>query len=261
MRVSPALWAITLLLPGFMPLSAAGAHKLVVISISGLDFRYLRDADRLHLKIPVLRRFMAQGAFADGVSGVPPTSSAAATATLITGVPPAGRTAIDNAVTLWQAAAKARLKTASLFWPGTVGAGIDFTCPEIRPIPFSGSVPFDPIAEKCTRGLVERISSVYPAFRKSTWNDETSMSGLSYLLQYEQPDLTLVQLVGLDEEQRETGALSLYSRDLLENDDELLGQMIARLPAHSVVAIVSDHGFETQEHIVRPRVLANSQAV
>jgi Type I phosphodiesterase / nucleotide pyrophosphatase len=255
-RFLPAVFAFPLIAASF---PAPGAQKLVVVSIDGLDYRYLRDADRLHLKIPVLRKMMAKGTMADGVVGVVPTSSFAATTTLMTGVPTSqgGKPPL----TLWQAASRAHLKTSALVWPGTSEATIDFNCPETRPASSSVDVAFDTIAQKCTQGLVERMAGAYPGFRKPIWNDETSMAALSYLLQHEQPDLALVNMTALDQEQRETGALSLYSLDLLENADELLGQLISHLPPHTVVAVVSGHGFETEQHLVRPRVLVNSAAV
>ncbi len=76
------------------------------------------------------------------------------------------------------------------------------------------------------------------------------------------PDLSLVHLADLDSEEHETGALlSIYSRETLENDDELLGQMITHFHPHTLVAIVSGNGFETEEHVIRPRVMAASAAV
>jgi len=264
------LWFSLCLLFGMVPLGAAdGGSKLVVISIDGLDYRFLRDADRLHLKIPVLRKLMARGAVADGVIDSPPTDSWPSTTTLVTGVLPArhGVTANDRldqsskVTTLWQAAMNAHLKTALLDWPATNTASADFVCPQVWEKPQQTAVPFDPIAQKCTAGLVTRIASVYPRFTKSLWNDESAIVALEYLLQYETPDLSMAHLTDLDSEQHETGALSIYSRDILENDDELLGLMLAHLPPHSTVAIVSGNGFETQNYVVRPRVLAHSDAV
>lgn len=250
-------------------LSGAGGSRLVVISIEGLDYRYLRDADRLHLKIPVLRKLMAQGEVADGVIGFPPSESWPALTTIVTGVPPSrhgvtldGRLdQTSSTLTLWQAAVNAHLRTALLYWPATTTFSGDFVCPQVWDKPHLSEVPFDPIAQKCTAGLVDRVASIYPRFTKSLWNDESAMMALNYLLQYEKPDLSLVNLAELDPEQHETGALSLYSQELLENDDDLLGQMLAKLPPHSVVAIVSDHGFENEAHVIRPRVLTGSSAV
>src|SRR6185312_368590 len=50
----------------------AQAAKLLVISVDGLDWRYLRDRDALGLKIPNLRKLMAKSQIADGVVGVWP---------------------------------------------------------------------------------------------------------------------------------------------------------------------------------------------
>ena len=61
--------------------ACAEARPLVVISVDGLDYRYLRDADTLGLKIPHMRRMIEQGALAQGVVGVVPT---------ITSAPPVG---------------------------------------------------------------------------------------------------------------------------------------------------------------------------
>jgi predicted AlkP superfamily pyrophosphatase or phosphodiesterase len=256
-----------MLMPPLMP--GAGGSKLVVISIDGLDFRYLKDADRLHLKIPVLRKLMAQGAVADGVIGFPPAESWPAITTIVTGVPPSRHGIVfddrldqtSSALTLWQAATNGRLKTALLYWPATTTSSGDFVCPQVWDKPHLSEALFDPIAQKCTTGLVDRIAKVYPRFTKSLWDDESAMLALNYLLQYEKPDLSLVHLAELDPEEHQTGALSLYSRELLENDDDLLGQMLPKLPPHSVVAIVSDHGFETEDHVIRPRVLTGSSAV
>jgi len=74
-------------------------------------------------------------------------------------------------------------------------------------------------------------------------------------LRVEKPDLLLVQLTDVEAEQRETTALGVYSRQALENDDDLIGQILAAVPADAVVALVSGHGAENQNYIVRPRVL------
>jgi predicted AlkP superfamily pyrophosphatase or phosphodiesterase len=252
------------------PLTAADeGPKLVVISIDGLDYRFLRDADRLHLKIPVLRKLMARGAVADGVIDVPPTDSWPAVTTLVTGVPPSRHGVIlddrldqaSKTTTLWQAAVAAHRKTVLLNWPATTTTSADFVCPQVWEKPQQSQVPLDPMAQKCTPGLVTRISSVYPRFSKSLWNDESAILALDYLLQYENPSLSLVHLADLDSDEHETGALSLYSRETLENDDELLAQMLTHLPPHAFVAIVSGNGYETEEHVVRARVLAASPAV
>ncbi|MES1262074.1 MAG: hypothetical protein ABUS49_10080, partial [Acidobacteriota bacterium] len=44
-------------------------------------------------------------------------------------------------------------------------------------------------------------------------------------------------------------------------DDDLVGQLLARMPAGTVVAVVSDHGFENSNRAVRPRVMLRQAGV
>jgi predicted AlkP superfamily pyrophosphatase or phosphodiesterase len=237
-----------------------------------MDVRYLKNADQLHLKIPNLRRLIAHGVLSDGVIGVVPTITWPSHTSVVTGVPPEKHGILTNdqpghpgqrwwftsylkSETLWQATMRNHLKTATIYWPVTVGAEVDYNCPEFWETRSETQVQFDPIARRCTPGLVDRIESVYPSFTKALWDDRSAMEAARYLLEVEQPSLTLVHIADLDAEEHETGALSIYSRDTLENADELIGSALQKLPPHAIVAILSDHGFETADHVVRPRVM------
>jgi hypothetical protein len=66
----------------------AAPHKLLVISVDGLDWRYLRDRDALGLKIPNIRKIIARSQIADGVTGVWPTITWPSHTTMLTGVRP-----------------------------------------------------------------------------------------------------------------------------------------------------------------------------
>ena len=73
-----------------------GARPLLVLSVDGLDHRYLRDADKLGLKIPNLHRLMKEGQWAAGVVGVVPTVTWPSHTTLISGVTPAEHGILGN---------------------------------------------------------------------------------------------------------------------------------------------------------------------
>ena len=45
-----------------LPALQLGARPLLVISVDGLDYRYLRNADQLGLRIPHMRRMVADAA-------------------------------------------------------------------------------------------------------------------------------------------------------------------------------------------------------
>jgi hypothetical protein len=232
----------------------ATSRRLLVISIGGLDSRLLNEPVA-RLKIPNIRKLMRQGAMASGVVGVAPSDPWPSHTSLITGAPPAEQ----NSTPLWEAAMKNGLITGAVYWPETAGASIAFNfpaMPEERP---GHDVQFGDIAKRSSpAGIADRIEKASPGFEKQLWDDNSSAQAAIYLLTTEKPDLMLVQFAGLDFEQRETGALSVYAREALETDDELIGQLFSKAPAPTIMALVSGHVFENENYIVRPRVLLKS---
>src|SRR6266481_6144088 len=125
--------------------SLAAKQPLVVVSVDGLDNRYLADADQLGLKIPNLRRLMREGQVSLGVIGVVPTVTWPSHTTMITGVDPAKHGILANwrppgekyldysqikVPTLIGAAHAAGLTIATINWPVTVNAPVDWNVPE-----------------------------------------------------------------------------------------------------------------------------------
>ena len=127
------------------------APLLVMISVDGLRPDYVTAADSHGAKIPNLRRFLKEGTYADGVSGVIPTVTYPSHTTLVTGVWPEkhgiwGNTTFDplqknyqgwywyaediRVTTLWDAASQAGRTTAAVQWPVTAGAKITWNIPE-----------------------------------------------------------------------------------------------------------------------------------
>lgn len=243
-------------------------RPVLVISVDGMDYRYLRDCDKLGLKIPNLRRLMREGELTEGIEGVFPTITWPSHTTMITGVPPRQHGILGNrrprseggdyywdvsllkAPTLWQAARKAGLKTAAITWPVTVGAQIDFNLPEAFAKRNGGGMDLHSIEAKATPGLVEKIARVFPSFTQEWMDDRTRTQATIYLLKHEKPDLILLHLVDLDSEAHETGPFSREANAKLEYSDELIGQMLQALPAGMVVAVVSDHGFERADRVM-----------
>lgn len=230
----------------------AAGRKLIVIAIDGLDWRFIRDADRLPVKIPNIRRMIANGISAE-VIGMTPNISATSYGIIETGMPPAANR--WPATPIWNAASQRNLRTAAIYWPGTEGGRIEFNCPGS----WDGAPPnptnFDLVTSKCTPGLIDRVAKSDNSFLAPLWDDAVGIDVMHFLLAHDKPDLILLRLAELGSEQRETGALSLYSRDVLENDDDLLGSALQKLPPGTDIAIVSDHGFDTERYVVRPKVM------
>src|SRR5215472_4095540 len=92
-----AIAVAVLVLHGAAPAQNA-RPVLIMISIDGLRPDYVTAADTHGLKIPNLRRFLKEGTFADGVTGVIPTVTYPSHTTLITGVSPTKHGILGNTV-------------------------------------------------------------------------------------------------------------------------------------------------------------------
>jgi predicted AlkP superfamily pyrophosphatase or phosphodiesterase len=252
---------------------AAPAHKLLVVSVDGLDWRYLRDRDAMGLSIPNLRRLMAQGETAQGVIGVWPTITWPSHTSIITGARPDQHGVLGNqrpqaeggdyywtpsllrSTPLWACAGLRGLTTASITWPVTTDAAITWDLPEYFKRRNGGSMDLASIASKATPGLVEAISSLYPSFPQQWVDDRTRTQATLYLLRTKQPDLVLLHLVDLDSEEHDQGPFDTNAKAILERSDELIGEMMAALPKDYDLVVTSDHGFERIDQVANLAVL------
>ena len=259
--------------------SAAPHHKLLVVSVDGLDWRYLSQADAFHLRIPNIRRLMREGSWAGGVVGVYPSVTWPSHTTLITGVIPEVHGILGNrrpraeggeyywssdllkAPTLWQAARDQGLTTASVTWPVTTGAAITYDLPEYFMRRNGGSMDLASVASRATPGLVEAISADYPSFPQQWVDDRTRTLAVLYLLKARQPDLLLAHMVDLDSEEHDQAPFATNSFAIMERTDELIGQIVAALPKGYDFALVSDHGFERIDNDANLKVLFSQRGV
>jgi predicted AlkP superfamily pyrophosphatase or phosphodiesterase len=249
---------------------------LVMISVDGMRPDYVTAADAHGAKVPNLRRFMREGAFADGVEGVVPTVTYPSHTTLVTGVWPAKHGIYANSVfdplqknadgwywynedlhaeTLWDAAKKAGRKTASVQWPVTVGAkSIDWLIPEI----WRAGTPEDAklLRALSTPGLLAEISPKLGDYRGGfdSTPEADALRGkyAEWILENKRPAILTLHLLGLDHEEHESGPFSPESIAVLERLDAVIGSLretaerVSR--GHAYVAVVSDHGFAKVEN-------------
>ena len=262
----------------------AQTHSVLMISIDGMRPDYVTHADEHGLKIPMLRNMMREGAYAVGVNGVFPTVTYPSHTTLITGVWPAEHGIVDNqrfdperkmdgawywyedqikAPTLWFAAHKAGLRTASVGWPVTADAkDIDFLIPEYWRASVGEPTNSDdrflmnalsrPVNELDT--IAAHLSMPYMEGNDtSPEGDEVKTRFALEILKAHKPQFMAIHLSSLDEEEHLHGTFSAEA----DADLERLDGMIARLadqerandPA-TVVLVVSDHGFADVSHLV-----------
>lgn len=242
---------------------------VLMISVDGMRPDYVTKADTYKLNLPVLRGFMQNGMYADGVVGVVPTVTFPSHATLITGVWPQEHGIYNNvrfdpfsrsndnwfwygsdikAPTLWHAAAQAGIVTASVFWPSTTNSNdIDYLLPAY------------PIRTPDDANLMEAISRPVGYLKKIEqqtgpfyiydsvldFDDLLTKASLS-IIRDAKPGFMTVHLVALDHIEHQTGPFSAESDNVMEKTDQMIGKLVEAERANdpnAIIAVVSDHGF------------------
>jgi predicted AlkP superfamily pyrophosphatase or phosphodiesterase len=250
-----------------------------MISIDGLRPDYVTAADAHGAKIPHLRRFLKEGAYAEGVQGVVPTATYPSHTTLVTGVWPAKHGILANTTfdplrknqegwywyaedirvpTLWDAAAQAGRTTASVQWPVTVGVHVNWNIPEF----WRASTPDDAklLRAASTPGLLAEAQADLGEYRggidTTIESDELRARFARWILEKKHPALLTLHLSALDHIQHETGPFSPEAIAVLERLDAVIGVLrgvAERLaPGRAIVAIVSDHGFAKYDAQLNP---------
>ena len=244
---------------------------VVLISIDGLKPDYVLEADKHGLKIPNLRRLVAEGAHASGVTGVLPTVTYPSHATMVTGVSPSKHGVIANSPfdpfgknlngwywysedikvpTLWDACAKARLSTGSVDWPVTVGANITFNI--VQYWRADNAEDRKAIRALSTPGL---LSEAEAALGSYTDGNDYSIAGdvrraafNVFVLEKKLPRFHLSYFGSLDDEEHRSGPYSSQTFAVLEQLDSVIGRVRGAAEkigaGRAVICVVSDHGFK-----------------
>jgi predicted AlkP superfamily pyrophosphatase or phosphodiesterase len=260
------------------------AASVLMISVDGMKPEYVTQADQHGLKVPFLRSLMAQGTYAEGVTGVWPTITYPSHTTLLTGVAPAEHGIYNNlefdprhtfgdawfwyaheirVPTLWQAAHQAGLTTASVGWPVSVGAtDVDFLIPEywrnFRPTADLNPSDRELIAdlsrpEGLLRGMQSSLGPYLMGNDTGIAADEIKTRFALDILRNHQPRFMTIHLSSLDDAEHGHGPYSAEADADLEAIDGMLSRLVAAARSNdptSVAVIVSDHGFVALTHVV-----------
>lgn len=245
------------------------ARSIVIISVDGMRPDYITRADEHGLKAPYLRRIMREGVYAEGVTGVVPTVTYPSHTTLITGVSPARHGIYSNTTfdpeqrnlqgwywysediqvpTLWDIAGAAGLSTASVNWPVSVGAKVDYLIPEVWRAGTEDDRKL--VRALSTPGLLTKLEAELGPYAEQLNtdlpNDRLRAKFAIAIIQKYKPKLITVHLAALDHVQHQFGPFSPEANNVLEGSDELVGKIWdAALSAdpEAILCVVSDHGF------------------
>jgi predicted AlkP superfamily pyrophosphatase or phosphodiesterase len=242
---------------------------VLMISVDGMRPDYVTKADEHKLNLPVLRSFMQNGMYADGVVGVVPTVTFPSHATLVTGVWPQAHGILNNvrfdpfnhssdnwywyasdlkAPTLWHAAQQAGIVTASVFWPTTTNADdIDYLVPA-----YPVRTPEDSsLIEALSRPLgylkkIEKQTGPFYIYNSVLDFDDLLTKTSVSMIRDAKPGFMTIHLVSLDHFEHATGPFSAESDNAMEKIDRMIGELVDAERANdpnAIVAVVSDHGF------------------
>ncbi|RBL90857.1 alkaline phosphatase family protein [Chitinophaga flava] len=262
---------------------AQQAKYVILISIDGFRPDFYLDRS---WPAPNMQHLKEKGVHATGVKGIFPTITYPSHTTLITGVTPAkhgicyntpfepegasGRwyseTKHIKAETLWDAVGKAGLVSASVSWPVSVGAPVNYNIPET----FSLSNPADrraPTSEQSTpKGLFEEVQRYATGELQSTdlnlrylGMNETLSRMAAYLIRRYKPNLLTVHLPCTDEVQHREGREGNAVATAVASADHGIGTILeaiekAGISDSTAVIITGDHGFVDIHTSLAPNV-------
>ncbi len=268
---------LKLLCPALILLAATSLlaqAPVVMVSIDGLRPDYITNAKSCGMEFHTLRAFLTEGSYAEGVVGVLPTVTYPSHTTLVTGVEPARHGILANgtfdpenrnlggwywysddikADTLWDAAARKGLITASVGWPVTVGKrNIRYNIPEYWRA--RNDEDFKLLHALSTPEIFDAMQPAYGAALarySPVLALDVGLTGAAIWAIQHQAKLVTLHLPALDHEEHEHGPFSAEACSTLAEMD----RQVARLEqatfdadANAVVAVVSDHGFSRTSH-------------
>jgi len=256
------------------PVLAAAAEHVVLISIDGFAAYHLYNDQ---LELPNIRKLINEGVWASSSETVFPSVTHPSHTTILTGVDPRthgvlsnglvnretgesfhptnkSRTEVVKVATLFDAAKKAGLTTASFFWPETKDdPSVDYNVPEV----FNKEKKAD-------------IHSVKPAFleelraagvpidyyfrwygsERNTAGDVILTEAAAHVLKKHKPGLLAIHLVSTDAAQHDHGPSHYLSKAALTNADHCVGLLRqaaveAGIADKTVFIVGADHGFHS----------------
>jgi len=263
----------------------APSKAVILVSIDGLMPQFYLDSA---WPAPFLQRMATEGAHVNRVEGVFPTLTYPSHTTLVTGALPIHHGVFYNnpferdgptglwywsfdsvrVPTIWEAANEKDLLTASIHWPVTTGAPIDYNVPEAWPadptvsrLDFLKSVSTPPgILDEMEREATGRLVD-YDAKGETDWwryryLDAKAIEMAAYLLATKKPNLLTIHLLSLDDALHE-GIDTPKTREALAAVDGLVGFLANTIEslglADSTTLIVTgDHGFLAFDDLLTP---------
>lgn len=260
-------------------------RRLIILSIDGFPGFYADENSKFKSLTPNLNKLISKSHFSNTVNSTYPTLTYPAHTSMLTGVDPIEHGILYNSPvdpfrkyqggwmwydedikvkTILDFAKEKSLKTASLYWPVTVGADIDYNLPQY----WRTKTEEDEKILKAisTKNLYKELQKDSGHSVLETTGDLEKIETAISLWKLKKPDLFLIYTTDLDSVHHEKGVFGESAAEKLKKIDSLLGKLIKKLDIYDNpnigLIVVSDHGFKEVKSVCAPnKILISLKAI
>ncbi len=254
-------------------LMAQTAKHVIFITIDGFrpDF-YLEDG----WQTPNLRALLKDGAYAKGVNSVFPSMTYPSHTTIVTGVQPAKHGIFYNNVftpdgapqqpywqdssihvpTIWKAAKAKGMTVASLYWPVSANAPVDYNIPDI------GSLG-DGVREEYSlpKGFYAEVKKeVFGGVDKIDHGKNVNIAKIAaHIIKKSKPELMTIHVFAVDGASHAVGRTGARVQEAVADADAAVGIIVDALKTAGIwdsttLLVGGDHGFYDIKKVISPNV-------
>jgi predicted AlkP superfamily pyrophosphatase or phosphodiesterase len=254
-------------------LMAQTAKHVIFITIDGFRPDFYLDSE---WQTPNLHALMKDGAYAKGVNSVFPSMTYPSHTTIVTGVQPAKHGIFYNniftpdgapqepywqdssihAPTIWKAAKEKGMTVASLYWPVSANAPVDYNIPDIGGLgdevraQYSLPQGFYAEVKKEVFGGVDKIDA---------GKNQNIAKIAAYIIKKSKPDLMTIHVFSVDGAEHAEGRYGTRVQGAVADADAAVGIIVDALKEAGIwesttLLIGGDHGFYDVKKTISPNV-------
>ncbi|WP_121812689.1 alkaline phosphatase family protein [Mucilaginibacter kameinonensis] len=252
---------------------AQTAKHVIFVTIDGFRPDFYLDSE---WQTPNLHALMKEGAYTKGVNSVFPSMTYPSHTTIVTGVQPANHGIYYNniftpdgapqqpywqdssihAPTIWKAAKDKGMTVASLYWPVSANAPVDYNIPDI------GSLG-DAVREQYSlpQGFYAEVKKeVFGGVDKIDAGKNQNIAKIAaYVIKKSKPELMTIHVFSVDGAEHAEGRSGARVQEAVADADAAVGIIIDALKSvgiweSTVLLIGGDHGFYDVKKTISPNV-------
>jgi len=254
-------------------LMAQTAKHVIFITIDGFRPDFYLDSE---WQTPNLHELMKDGAYAKGVNSVFPSMTYPSHTTIVTGVQPAKHGVFYNNIftpdgapqqpywqdssihvpTIWKAAKEKGMTVASLYWPVSANAPVDYNIPDIGGLgdgvreQYSLPQGFYAEVKKEVFGGVDKIDA---------GKNQNIAKIAAYVIKKSKPELMTIHVFSVDGAEHAVGRSGARVQEAVADADAAVGIIVDALKAagiweNTVLLVGGDHGFYDVKKTISPNV-------